>query len=171
MADQAKTAVVQSFARVAGDDGPLVDVQVDTGGGQLLTLEHVADCGEDAPPLAGDFVAISESTGQGAARSAGYVDPKNAGVALGGEKRIYARVPADGTLAGFIWIHGDGLIEIVGLAAGQAYKIGKVLIDAAGNITTPGEITAKAGTAASVGLSTHLHGSGTGPTTAPTPGT
>lgn len=171
MADHAKTGLVQSFERVTTEDGTeLVEVTIDAGGGELLVLEHVAECGEDAPPLAGDYAAIGDSTGQGAVRSAGYTDTKNAGVALGGEKRTYGRAP-DGTLAGFIWIHGNGLIELVGLASGQAYKIGKVMIDADGNITTPGEVTAKAGTPASVGLSTHLHDSGTGPTAPPTAGT
>src|SRR6478735_4008369 len=116
MSGQAKTGIVQLFERVVKDGVPLVEVQVDAGGGELLTLEHVDSCGEDSPPLAGDHVAISESTGEGAARTAGYADLKNPGVALAGEKRLFSRQP-DGSVAGFIWIHGDGLIEIQGLAA------------------------------------------------------
>jgi hypothetical protein len=73
-------------------------------------------------------------------------------------------------VAGFMHFHGDGLVEIKGLPAGEAYQIGPVRIDKQGNITTPGEITAKANTAP-VKLSTHLHDSGTGPTKPPTPGT
>lgn len=170
MTEHARGGIVQSAERVTTEDGlNLVEVTIDAGGGELLTLEHLAEPGDDSLPLAGDFVAVSESTGQGALRAAGYVDTKNAGTALGGEKRIVARAP-DGSIAAFVWIHGDGLIEIMGLAAGQAYKIGKVMIDKDGNITTPGEVTAKAGTPALVTLTQHTHGSGTGPTTAPLPG-
>ncbi len=171
MAGNVRTGVVQSFERITTDDGAsLIEVTIDAGGGEILKVEHVADAGDDSPPLPGDFVAISESTGQGALRAAGYVDAVNPGEALGGEKRIYGRVPDGTSIAGYFRIHGDGLIEIKGLAAGEAYKIGKVTIDKDGNITTPGEITAKSDSAP-VNLSTHLHGSGTGPTTAPTPGT
>jgi hypothetical protein len=169
MSDQAKSGVVQLFERSVRDGVPVVEVQVDIGGGRLLTVDHEDSSGLDCPPLAGDYAAISEATGSGAARSAGYTDPKNAGEALGGEHRAYARTP-DGPVAGFMWIHGDGLIDIQGLVAGHRYRIGKVLIDAEGNITTPGDITVKSA-GASVTLSTHKHGSGTGPTTPPTPGT
>jgi|SRR6185369_16368665 len=167
MAEVAKTAVVQSVERISDDDGHRVEVQVDAGGGELLTLEHVDSCGEDSPPRPGDYAAVSESTGQGAVRSAGYVDTKNVGVALAGEKRIYGRAP-DGSVAGFVHFHGDGLVEIKGLAAGERYKIGPVEIDAQGNITTPGDITVKKDTNP-VTLSLHKHGSGTGPTTPPLP--
>lgn len=171
MAGHARTGIVQSVERITTDDGlPLVEVTVDAGGGELLTLEHFADSGDDSLPIAGDVVAISESTGQGALRTAGYVDTKNAGAALGGEKRFIGRAP-DGTLAAFIHVHGDGLIEIKGLLAGEAYKIGKVLIDKDGNITTPGEITAKAGTPQLVTLTQHAHTTGTGPSGPAIPGT
>jgi hypothetical protein len=169
MSEQAKSGIVQLFERVVKDGVPLVEVQADAGGGELLTLEHVDSCGEDAPPLAGDHVAISESTGEGAARSAGYADTKNPGVALGGEKRVYGRTP-EGEVSGYVHFHGDGLIDIQGLAAGQRYQIGKVLIDADGNITTPGDITVKADTAP-VKVSTHQHPTGVGPSGPPTPGT
>lgn len=171
MPGHARTGIVQSVERVTTDDGlPLVEITVDAGGGELLTLEHFADGGEDSLPLPGDVVAISDSTGAGALRASGYVDTKNAGEALGGEKRIYGRVPDGSSIAGFVRIHGDGVIEIKGLAAGESYKIGKVLIDKDGNITTPGEITAKAGTPALVTLTQHTHPTGTGPSGPAIPG-
>jgi hypothetical protein len=170
MADQEKTGIVQSFERVTGDDGQLVDIIVDTGGGRLLTLEHVTDCGDDSPPLAGDSVAISESTGQGAARSAGYVDLKNAGKAIGGEKRIYARDPDDGSVVAEVWLKGTGDIVLTSIKSGSKIILNGVEIDQQGNVTTPGEVTAMLGTAP-VKLSTHLHPTGVGPSGAPTPGT
>lgn len=161
------TAIVQLVERGAEDKGNGLNVRVDEGSGQLLTLEHLAPSGDDAPPLPGDFVGVKD--GAAKAHAVGYVDQKNPAKALDGEKRIYARA-SDGTVAAEIWLHGDGLIEITAIAAGGRYKIGKLEIDADGNLTTPGEITAKAGTPALVTLTQHTHGTGIGPTTPPSPG-
>lgn len=169
--DHAKTGTVQSFERVTKDDGiQLTEVKVDVGGGQLFTLVHVDSCGEDAPPLPEDSAAMSDSTGQGTVRSAGYTDTKNAGVALGGEKRFYARSPADGSVICSGWLHGDGMIEFESLKTGVCFKFGLVTIDDQGNILTPGEVTAKAGTPQLVTLTQHIHPTGTGPSGPATPG-
>jgi len=181
MSDQAESGIVQLFERVVKDGVPLVEVQVDTGGGQLLTLEHVDSCGVDAPPLAGDGAAIGESTGVGAARSAGYIDAKNAGKALGGERRSYARDPDTGEIVCEIWLKSPGKIAVTAIKAGADIELSTVAsggeiilngvkIDTAGNITTPGDVTAKLGPTA-VKLSSHLHPTGVGPSGAPTPGT
>lgn len=174
--DHAKTGLVRSFARVTADDGTqLVEVQVDAGGGELLTIEHAADCGDDAPPLAGDYASISDSTGQGAVRSAGYTDTKNAGTALGGEKRIYARDPDDGSVVAELWLKGTGDIAIASIKSGGKIILNGVEIDQDGNMTVPGKVDATGevttmAAGAPVTLSQHFHGSGTGPTTAPIPG-
>lgn len=160
------TGVVQSFERVSDEDGEGVEVTVEIAGSDVTdAAEHFANSGDDAPPLPGDFAALSDAPGKGSRRVGGYVDPKNQGKALGGEKRIYARTP-DGILIAEIWIHGDGMIEI----KGGRYKIGSVEIDSDGNITTPGEITAKAGTPAMVTLTQHKHPTGTGPSGPAIPG-
>ena len=163
------TAEVKSFERVKDDNGFGVDVKVDSGGDNLTTAEHCAPCGIDCPPLPGDFAALIDAAGEGSQAVGGYIDSKNEGKAFGGEVRLVARAP-DGSVAVELWFHGDGLVEITSLKPGGKYKIGKVQIDENGNLTTPGEITAKAGTAGLVTLSGHQHGSGTGPTTAPIPG-
>lgn len=163
------SAPVQSFERVSDENGEAVEIKVDPVGGPLLTIENFPPLGDDAPPLSTDVAAIKEATGTGTAQAVGYQDVKNKGKALGGEKRMYGRAP-DGTVAAEIWIHGDGLVEITALAAGGRYKIGKVEIDADGNLTTPGEITAKAGTPALVTLTGHIHPTGTGPSGPATPG-
>jgi hypothetical protein len=164
------TAVVQSFERVSDEDGEGVDVKIETAGEDNVDeAEHFANVGDDAPPLKGDFAAVSEAPGAGSLRVAGYVDSKNPGKALGGEKRIYAR-SADGAPVAEIWLHGDGLVEITALAPGGRYKIGKVEIDQDGNIKTPGEVTAKADTPAMVTLTQHIHPTGTGPSGPATPG-
>ena len=175
MSGHAMTGAVQLFDRLTRDDGAeLVEVKVDAGGGELLTLEHVADCGEDSPPLPDDFAAIAESTGAGAVRSAGYADHKNKGKALAGEKRIYARSP-DGAVAAEGWLHGNGDIEFTSIKSGGKIILNGVEIDQQGNVTVPGKIdstgevtTMAAG--AKVTLSKHLHPTGTGASGPPTPG-
>lgn len=171
MPAHAKTGLVQSFERVTADDGtPLVDVTLDAGGGELLTIEHVDSCGEDAPPLAGDYAAIGESTGQGAVRSAGYTDAKNAGKALGGEKRIFARDPS-GAVVAELWMNvTEKVVDVQALVPGWRYRFGKLEIDEDGNLTTPGEITAKAGTPQLVTLTQHTHPTGVGPSGPAIPG-
>lgn len=166
------SAIVQSFERVTDDSGESVEVKIDEVGGPLLTIENYVPCGDDAPPLDTDFVAVKEAAGRGTNQAVGYQDPKNKGKALGGEKRIYARDPDDGSVVAEIWLKGAGTIALISIKAGSSIELNGVLIDQQGNITTPGDVTAKNGSpATSVALSTHKHGSGTGPTSAPLPGT
>jgi len=162
----ARNGIVQSVERVVRDDVPQVEVRVDLGGGEPLTLEHVDSSGEDSPPMPGDSAAISESTGAGAARSAGYLIPL-AGKAANGEKRLFSRELEDGkTVSAELWMKGNGDVEITSITTGGAIILNGVRIDQQGNITTPGDVTVKKDTTPIV-LSTHKHGSGTGPTTPP----
>jgi hypothetical protein len=89
---------------------------------------------------------------------------------------------ADGTPVVEMWLKADGTFVISGLlpAGGKieldpltgTLDLNGLKIDTSGNLTTPGEITAKDATpATSVTLSRHLHGTAVGPTSAPTPGT
>lgn len=163
------TAVVTGTERVSDDDGEGLIVTYDEHGAAPEEAEHYAPAGDDSPPLPGDFPAVDDAPGRGNKRITGYVDSKNKGKALEGEKRVYARA-ADGSVAAEIWLHGDGLVEILSLKPGGKYKIGKVEIDEDGNITTPGEVTAKADTPAKVTLTQHIHPTGTGPSGPATPG-
>lgn len=174
MASVPQTGIVQSFERVVIDGVPLVEVQVDAGGGELLTLDHVDSCGEDSPPLAGDHAAVSESTGAGAARSAGYLDPKNPGAALAGEKRMYAR-DADGAVAAEVWIKGNGDVAIRSIKSGGKIILNGVEIDQDGNVTVPGKVDATgevttSAAGAPVTLSQHTHPTGVGPSGPAIPG-
>jgi hypothetical protein len=165
-------AAVESFERVTDENGEAVIVKVDEVDGPLLEPENFPPCGDDAPPLATDFAAIKEATGRGTTQVVGYQDPKNKGKALGGEKRIYARDPDDGSVVADIWLHGDGTIEITSIKSGSSINLNGVLIDQQGNITAPGDVTAmSASPATSVKLSTHLHPTGTGPSGPPQAGT
>jgi hypothetical protein len=178
----AQIATVLSSARSTDETGAhLTDVKVDPGGNTSVTAEHYAAAGDDSLPLPGDSVALDDSSGTGVKRASAYADTKNAGKAGPGEKRSYARA-ADGTPVVEMWLKADGTFVISGLlpAGGKieldpltgTLDLNGLKIDTSGNLTTPGEITAKDATpATSVTLSRHLHGTAVGPTSAPTPGT
>lgn len=165
-------AQVQSFERVTDDDGETVIVKVDEVDGPLLEPENFVPCGDDAPPLPTDFAAIKESTARGTTQVVGFVDPKNKGKALGGEKRIYARDPDDGSVVAEGWLKGNGDIAFTSIKSGGKITLNGVEIDQQGNITAPGDVTAMSGSpGTSVKLSTHLHPTGTGPSGPPEVGT
>jgi hypothetical protein len=169
-----RLGTVVAVERVDVDGVPTVQVQVDLGDEEIVTAEHLGAPGEDALPLVGDEAMVQECEGAGATFCTGYADPKNAGGAQEGEHRRYAR-DDQGTLVCEVWLKRDGTIALRSVAAGSKVDLNGVLIDQQGNLTAPGEITAMAGTPDAplpgVKLSTHLHGTGVGPTTAPTPGT
>lgn len=166
-----RIARVVSTKRSVDQGVQVVEIVVDTGGGNTVTVDHFDGAGEDALPLPDDLVTLEEGDGTGNLIAVAYHDPKNAGAAAGGERRTYARGP-DGSVVAEIWAKGDGTVRIRSIKAGSKIDLNGFVIDQQGNATTPGEVTAKAATpATAVNLSTHLHGSGTGPTTGPTPGT
>lgn len=163
------------FVRGTVDDAEVSEATIDPGGDANLTAQHFGAPGDDSHPLAGDYVAVAESPGTGNVHVTGYLDPANAGQAAAGEKRLYSR-DGDGAPIAVIWLKADGTIEIrndngsIELAAGGDVMINGVVIDTSGNVTAPGEVTAKDGPN-SVGLSTHLHATAMGPSDPPTPGT
>lgn len=148
-----------------------VEVTVDFGGDDLASVEHYAPPGFDLLPRIGDEVLVEEADGAGAGTAVAYQDLKNVGTAAEGELRFYSR-DADGAVAVEFWAKANGDLSITSIKTGGKVTINGVEIDQQGNITTPGEVTAKAETpATAVSLSTHLHPTGVGPTSPPTPGT
>lgn len=163
-----RIAEVQTSRRVADADGHGLDVQCDPGGGANVTAPVFGPSGTDAVPLPGDFAALEDSSGTGSEQATGFADVRLAGRAQAGEHRIYAR-RADGSLAIELWLKADGTLVI---GSGGDVTINGVVITASGAVRAPGEVTAMAQTPASaVNLSTHLHGSNTGPTAPPIKGT
>lgn len=162
-----RTAEVLGFERTEAG----AEVKVDPGGAANKSADHYADSGVDAPPLPGDFAALTQGSGQGREQVTGYLDPNNVGVAAEGERRTYAR-DATGAIVAEIWAKANGDISITSLKAGGKINLNGFEIDQDGNATTPGEVTAKE-TAPGVGVkvSTHLHPTAMGPSGAPTPGT
>lgn len=170
-----RVAELVAFERVVEDGAHGADVIVDPGGGATVTAPHFADPGDDAQPLPGDYVALSDSSGSGAEHATGYADVTNAGKAGPGEKRLYARA-ASGTVVIELWLKGDGSLVVdngkgkLELAPGGTVTINGVAIDPQGNVKAPGEVSAM-NASAPVKLSTHIHPTGVGPSSPPTPGT
>lgn len=105
-------AAVQTAEDVTDEDGSIgVDVQVDPGGGALVTAEHYADSGDDSKPLPDDFAALTDAPGCGAQKVSGYSDPKTAKKAKPGGKRIYSR-SAPGQVSAEVWLQPDGTVRI-----------------------------------------------------------
>ncbi len=151
------------------------DVRCDLNEGDPLTADHFGDGGDDSPPLAGDFVALTEGSGTGNEQATGYHDPVNASQAAPGEKRIYGRSPA-GVLAATVWLKGDGTILIRSELAptGGTFEIdpvtGAITLNGKATVNALGEVTAKTDVAGGVKLS-HMTPSPFGPLGPPVPGT
>lgn len=170
-----EVAEILAFERIADEDGRASDVKSDLGG-RTITATHFADPGDDSRPLPTDFVALSSAPGAGVKQAVGYLDPKTEPAAGPGEKRIYSR-SGPGTVAAVVWLKNDGTVVIENAAGGTIemassgdVTINGVTIDAAGNISAPGEVTAKS-MATPVALSTHVHTSAApgSPTSGPIP--
>ena len=104
----ARIATVIDSTRVSLDGVEYTLVKVDET--DTVQAPHFADAGDDSLPLPGDMAALDESEAD-ELRATGYNDPTNAGVALPGEKRMYAR-DADGVIVGVIYLRASGLIDV-----------------------------------------------------------
>jgi hypothetical protein len=161
-----RIAVVLDSEAASSEGAHVRDLKVDTGGGAIQNVQLVAPAGVDAPPLDGDFCAFEDVGGMGVA--SGLFDPELGLVAEKGEVRIVAR-SALGAVESEVFLRKDKSV-LVKNANGSFELLPNGDVKVSGNLLVDGEVTAKVGPQ-QVSLSSHLHGSGTGPTTAPTPGT
>lgn len=166
-------ATIVEFVRSVVDGAQAPEAKVDRGGDDALTAYHFAPPGDDSQPLPGDLAFLGRDEGAGNAQLLGYQDPKNAGKAGPGEKRIYAR-SSGGTIVCEVWLKSDGSV-LLSNAAGSVTlgvdgsarlenTVGSIDLGADGSVTA----TTPLGT---FGADTHMHNSPFGPTTAPIPGT
>ena len=181
-----RLATILSFVRVTRNDAKLSDVEVDPGGGALITTEHVAPPGDDSFPLTTDYAATMGIDRTGGEVAVGYVDPVNDPVAQAGEKRIYGRDPSTGAPVNQVYLQANGdilisndaasfLVKADGsikgdngsgvfeLQAGGDFVVNGATIDTAGNITSPTSVNAPSIVAASKELAGHIHLAGTPP--------
>lgn len=124
MSDTSGTlATVVSTERKVEEDGTqVIDVHVDVNG-DVEVLELYQAPGEDSLPMPGDSALLQEAPGTGIKAVIGFNDPKNAGKAADGEKRVYSR-QADGAPAVEYWLKANGDAVIKGYVGS-----GKLLID------------------------------------------
>jgi hypothetical protein len=163
-----RVAEVIDSTRVEDEGAKLTEVTIDGGGGNNFTAQLSLPPGEDSLPLDGDYAFIDESDDATETYAAGFFDPKLEPKAEKGEKRLFAR-SALGVVVGEVFFKRDGTVTIKN--QGGTWEMapnGDVTLS--GNLKVLGEVTAKA-ESAPVNLSTHLHPTGVGPTSAPTPGT
>ncbi|MCP4209817.1 MAG: hypothetical protein GY767_22640 [Shimia sp.] len=136
----------------------------DAGGGDNVTAEHFAPCGDDSPPMAGDTAACVAGSSTGTAAAVAYRNDLESKSAPG-DKRIYAR-DSSGAEVAEVWIKGTGEIVVANAAA-------EVVVEVGGRITAHGAEITPAGdfvTALGISLNGHIHNDSTGaPTTAPIP--
>lgn len=133
-----RIAEVVSFAQRTIRGISVGIVRFATGSDDDGTADYYGPSGEDSPPLAGDFCRTVDNV-DGGEQAIGFHDVKNAGKALPGEKRIYAR-DEDGTLVGEFWIKRDGTIRIQGNARIQIDAPEITLGDGSAPVSTAGDI-------------------------------
>lgn len=156
---------VLSFIRTLRNGAKVSDVKVNSGGDLNITSEHFSDPGDDSFPLTTDYALATDIPRSGGEAIAGYLDPLNTPKAEKGEKRIYARDPADGSVIVEIWLKNDGEALIMNdsgsfvlkpdgsmkgsngsgsfeLEVGGDFLVNGVTIDTNGNIDSPTSISA-----------------------------
>ncbi len=164
-----RIARVIDFARKLVNDSNQDEVKVQTGGGITIDVTHTSSPGDDSSPLLTDYAIIvpTQRTGQWAL--VGYVDPRNAGIAQRGDKRIFSRAPVTSESRAQVWLKNSGDIVISNdsgaftLLANGDVNINGFVIDAAGNAASPGSISADSIVADGKELAGHLHPAGEPP--------
>ena len=158
-----------SFVRVLRDGDKLSDVELDLGGGNLITSEHASAPGDDSFPLLTDHAAVLSTPRTGGGVTVGYFDLINDPVAEAGDKRIYARDMNTGLVVNQVWLKSDGSILVSNdngsfeLEVGGNVMINGVEIDTGGNITTSGSVAAPSMVVDGKELKDHIHLAGTPP--------
>ena len=155
-----------AFIRGERNENKVTDVKVDLGGGDIILSEHFSDAGDDSYPLDTDYALTTSIPRTGGNAVVGYLDPINEPKAQVGDKRIVGRDPNTKLVVVEVWLKssGDALIEnqncsflakadgsIQGtnsngsfkLEVGGNFVVNNVVIDQAGNITTPEKLSAK----------------------------
>lgn len=153
---------VLSFVRRVRTGANVSEVTLNQGGDTTKLSEHFSDPGDDSQPLVQDYALASKIPRNGGAAIVGYIDPVNAGKALPGDKRIYAR-SSSGVPVSEVWLKNDGdvllsngngsvLLKTDGsikgsnssgsfeLEVGGDFLVNTVRIDTSGNIDAPGDI-------------------------------
>jgi len=127
-----RIAEVKAVERNDANGVRVLDVQVDPGGGALVTAEHFGSAGDDSPPLPGDMAALEDSAGKGVEQVVGYQDIKNPSQAADGERRLYGR-DSRGAVTCELWLKGDSEAVLTIFKDGMALRLkndnGPIILD------------------------------------------
>jgi len=82
-------------------------------GGTTVTAKEAMPYGFDGNPIAGTTAILSYTTNASERVVTGYVNTFQE--ALEGESRMYAVDPVKNEVAGYVWCHANGTVEINGL--------------------------------------------------------
>ena len=155
-------------------------VRGDVGGGEIVTAVHAACPGDASVPMRGDVSVVIPSPRTGGRVAVSYIDPAQPFTGNPGDKVIYSRDSS--SVSASVELLNTGQIVIsnangnITLAPDGTVSInGGLTIDATGNITTTGTISAASIAApliqvgAGTELAGHVHGGVTsgGQSTAP----
>lgn len=132
-------ARVLSFLRDSSEGDNYSEVKIDPDGtptdsgeeGPNLTGELFGPGGTDAPPLPQDYAVAVGVPGTGRVAIVGFLDPKNAGIAEGGEWRVYGRDAAGNPNGSEIYLKRDGSVVL-------SNQFGSVEISPLGIVTANG---------------------------------
>lgn len=149
--DQTGATVVEVHVTDGG-----YEIEVDLGGGMLVTAEHTGAPGAEDPPVKGDEAYMVRGEGKGTWVICGY-GRLSTPEALPGEIKFVGRDDSGGTVCAF-HMRRDGSIVLNG-----------VVIDKDGNISAPGSMSADGSvtalaSGAQVVLDNHIHPHPMGPT-------
>lgn len=165
---------VLSFRRVSDENGNAAEVQVDLGGGDIVTAEVFLGPGDDEHPLAGDSAFLVEGPGTGGYVAVGFLDPKLPGTAGPGERIWFSR-SGPGSMAAKIHAKSDGSVVINDtVTIAPDGSISATSLETSGDIDAGGTVSAPEVAAGGVGMAAHVHpvialGSPSGGPQAPSP--
>lgn len=122
-------AKVIATERTTSDGVPITLINIDFGGGDAHSAELYQGAGDDALPMQGDYVECEPGPESGTWVVVGVHDPRNAGKALPGERRLYVR-DEDGNTVGELYASRDEItVEGFGGHPIRLKTTGPVILD------------------------------------------
>lgn len=143
---------IQSITDVVDGDDKLVELKIDIGGGEIITVPLYSAAGIDSKPCLDDYVVCAETVGYSGQSAVGFLDRQNVSGAKEGEIRIVGRGES-GPEVSEIYLKNDGGMSLnnhvasIDLDSEGTIEArtgpGSIRMDIAGNITItsgPGSI-------------------------------
>lgn len=144
----ARIGKLLEFTRTTSGDAKASEARYNVGGPEVKSGKHFAPAGDDAYPLAGDYLVSIQSPTTGVELVVGYLDPQAPQSSSAGDKRIYGRSSA-GAEVNSVWLKNTGDIVITNGTVTITYAANGTITETNGNYTrtvaTAGDVTETAG--------------------------